>query len=140
MKHNYLVIYEEAEDGSVSAYAPELQPGVVATTGKDYAEARAMIAEAISLYLEEMRNSKQPVAPSPVRYELLEVASYLPREHIQGNRNFARRITGICVASLIPQPALKHVLPCLGLDVRAHHKLSAVHAQLVIGHCRQRVI
>lgn len=68
MKHNYLVIYEQAD-------APELQPGAVASTGKDYEEARMMIAEAISLYLEEMRNSAQPVAASPVRYELLEIAS-----------------------------------------------------------------
>lgn len=75
MKHNYLVIYEEADDGSVSAYVPELQPGVVASSGKDYEEARTMIAEAISLYLEEMRNSAQPVTPSPIRYELLEIAS-----------------------------------------------------------------
>lgn len=75
MKHNDLVIYERAEDGTVSAYAPELQPGVVASTGKDYEDARKMIAEAISLYLEEMRNSKQPVAPSPVRYELLEIGA-----------------------------------------------------------------
>lgn len=72
---NYLVIYEQADDGSVSAYAPELQPGAVATTGKDYEEARTMIAEAISIYLEEMRNSSQPIAASPVRYELLEIAS-----------------------------------------------------------------
>lgn len=74
MKHNYLVIYEQAEDGSISAYAPELQPGVVASTGKNYEEARQNIAEAISLYLEEMRNSHQPVTASPVRYELLEIA------------------------------------------------------------------
>lgn len=74
MKHNYLVIYEQAEDGSISAYAPELQPGVVASSGKDYEEARKMIAEAISIYLEEMRSSKQTVAASPVRYELLEIA------------------------------------------------------------------
>lgn len=75
MKHNYLVIYEQAEDGSVSAYVPELQPGAVASSGKDYEEARLMIAEAISLYLEEMRNSEQPVTPSPIRYELMEIAS-----------------------------------------------------------------
>jgi predicted RNase H-like HicB family nuclease len=75
MKHNYLVIYEQAEDGSVSAYAPELQPGVVASSGKDYEEARKMIAEAITLYLEQMRNTHQPVSASPVRYELLEIAS-----------------------------------------------------------------
>ena len=75
MKHNYLVIYEQAEDGSISAYAPELQPGAVVSTGKDYEEAREMIAEAISLYLEEMRNTGQSVSASPVRYELLEIAS-----------------------------------------------------------------
>lgn len=75
MKHNYLVIYEQAEDGSVSAYAPELQPGVVATSGKDYEEARRMITEAIGLYLEEMRETQQPVSASPIRYELLEIAS-----------------------------------------------------------------
>ena len=71
----YLVIYEQAEDGSISAYAPELQPGAVASSGKDYAEARRMIAEAINLYLGEMQTSQQPVTPSPVRYELLEIAS-----------------------------------------------------------------
>jgi predicted RNase H-like HicB family nuclease len=75
MKHNYLVIYEQADDGTVSAYAPELQPGVVASSGKDYEEARQMISEAITLYLEEMRNSDQPIATPSVRYELLEVAS-----------------------------------------------------------------
>ncbi|HZD47740.1 MAG TPA: type II toxin-antitoxin system HicB family antitoxin [Silvibacterium sp.] len=75
MKHNYLVIYEQAEDGSVSAYAPELQPGAVVSSGKDYEEARTMIAEAISLYIEEMRNSGQAISASPVRYELLEIAS-----------------------------------------------------------------
>jgi len=33
-----------------------------------------MIAEAITLYLEEMRNSGQSIPPSPVRYEVVEVA------------------------------------------------------------------
>ena len=75
MKHNYLVIYEQAEDGSITAYAPELQPGVVVSTGKDHEEARRMISEAISLYLEEMHATGQPISQSPIRYELLEVAS-----------------------------------------------------------------
>jgi predicted RNase H-like HicB family nuclease len=75
MTSSYLVIYERAEDGTVSAYAPELQPGAVISTGRDQEEARAMIAEAIALYLEEMRNSGQTVASAPVRYEVLEVAS-----------------------------------------------------------------
>ena len=75
MTNTYLVIYERAEDGTVSAYAPELQPGAVVSTGRDYEEARAKIAEAIALYLEEMRNSGQTISPSPVRYEVVEVAS-----------------------------------------------------------------
>ena len=75
MKHNYLVIYEQAEDGSITAYAPELQPGAVVSTGRDYEEARRMISEAITLYLEEMQASGQPVSESPIRYELLEIAS-----------------------------------------------------------------
>lgn len=74
MTNGYLVIYERAEDGTVSAYAPELQPGVVVSTGKDYDEARTMIGEAIALYVEEMKSSGQAIAPSPVRYEVLEVA------------------------------------------------------------------
>jgi predicted RNase H-like HicB family nuclease len=60
---------------AVSAYAPELQPGAVVSTGRDYEEARKMIAEAIALYLEEMRNTGQAISPSPVRYEVVEVAS-----------------------------------------------------------------
>ena len=75
MKHNYLIIYEQSEDGSITAYAPELQPGAVVSTGKDHEEARRMITEAISLYLEEMQASGQPISASPVRYELLEIAS-----------------------------------------------------------------
>ena len=75
MNSNFLVIYERGEDGTISAWAPELQPGAVISTGKDYDEARTMISQAIALYLEEMRNSGQPIAPSSVRYEVVEVAS-----------------------------------------------------------------
>lgn len=75
MSNSYLVIYERAEDGTVSAYAPELQPGGVISTGSSYEEARVRIAEAIALWVEEMRNSGHSFSPSPVRYELLEVAS-----------------------------------------------------------------
>jgi predicted RNase H-like HicB family nuclease len=75
MTNSYLVIYERGDDGTISAYAPELQPGAVISTGRDYEEARCMIAAAISLYLEEMRNSGQAISPSPVRYEVVEVAN-----------------------------------------------------------------
>jgi len=74
MTTSYLVLYEQADDGTISGYAPELQPGVVVSTSRNYEEARAMISEAISLYLEEMRNSGQPIAPSPLRDEVVEVA------------------------------------------------------------------
>jgi predicted RNase H-like HicB family nuclease len=56
MTSSYLVICERGEDGTVSAYAPELQPGAVVSTGRDYEEARKRIAEAIALYLDEIRN------------------------------------------------------------------------------------
>jgi predicted RNase H-like HicB family nuclease len=59
MTTSCLVIYERPDDGTVSAYAPELQPGAVISTGRDYEEARRMIAEAIALHLEETRNTKQ---------------------------------------------------------------------------------
>ncbi len=75
MSNSYLVIYERGEDGTVSASAPELQPGGVISTGGSYEEARKNIAEAIALWLEEMRNSGQPVPVTAVRYEVLEVAS-----------------------------------------------------------------
>jgi len=70
----YLVIYEQADDGGFTAYAPELQPGAVVSTGKDHEEGRRMIGEAINLYLEEMQASGQSVSKSPIRYELLEIA------------------------------------------------------------------
>jgi predicted RNase H-like HicB family nuclease len=75
MTTSCLVIYERPDNGTVSAYAPELQPGAVVSTGRDYQEARSMIAEVIALYLEELRNSGQVISPSPVRYEVVEVAS-----------------------------------------------------------------
>ena len=75
MTSSCLVIYESGDDGTISAYAPELQPGAVISTGKDFEEARRMISEAIALYLEEMRSSGQPIPASSVRYEVVEVAS-----------------------------------------------------------------
>ncbi|MGC2636172.1 MAG: hypothetical protein WA294_03270 [Acidobacteriaceae bacterium] len=58
----------------MSAYAPELQPGVVISTGANFEEARSNIAEAMTLWIEQMRSSGQPVPPSPVRYEFVEIA------------------------------------------------------------------
>lgn len=74
MTNRYLVIYERAEDGTVSAYAPELQPGAVISTGGNFEEARANISEAIALWMEEMRSSGRPIPPSSVRCEFVEIA------------------------------------------------------------------
>ncbi len=50
MKKELSVVYQELEDGWIMAQVPEL-PGAV-TQGKDLAEAREMIKEAVELLLE----------------------------------------------------------------------------------------
>ena len=55
MKHEYSVVYETVEDGWVMARVPEL-PGAV-TQGKDLAEARSMIKEAVELLLQAYREN-----------------------------------------------------------------------------------
>jgi predicted RNase H-like HicB family nuclease len=47
----------------------------VISTGASYEEARAKIAEAIALWMEEMRNGGHSIPPSTVKYEFVEVAS-----------------------------------------------------------------
>jgi predicted RNase H-like HicB family nuclease len=49
MKREYSVVYQEVEDGWIMASVPEL-PGAV-TQGRDLAEARSMIKEAVELLL-----------------------------------------------------------------------------------------
>ena len=50
MKHDYRVVYTPIEDGWIMATVPEL-PGAI-TQGRDMAEARTMIREAVELLLE----------------------------------------------------------------------------------------
>lgn len=57
----YLVIYEQAEDGGWGAYLPDI-PGVVAL-GKTKSEAERGIAEAVSALLEG--DSKRELLPRP---------------------------------------------------------------------------
>jgi predicted RNase H-like HicB family nuclease len=59
---DYLVIYEQAEDGGCGAYLPDL-PGVVALGGTRDEVARG-IREALSLYVEEMSELGQSL-PAP---------------------------------------------------------------------------
>lgn len=54
MKREYSVVYQEVEDDWIMATVPEL-PGAV-TQGRDLAEARSMIKEAVELLLESYRD------------------------------------------------------------------------------------
>ena len=59
---NYVVIIEKAQDGSYSAYVPDL-PGCVAC-GDTPDEVRRLIREAVPLHIESLRNHGEPV-PAP---------------------------------------------------------------------------
>ncbi len=61
----YWVVIEQAEDGSYSAYVPDL-PGCV-SCGESVDEARSLIREAISLHLDSLRRHQEAVQePSAV--------------------------------------------------------------------------
>ena len=59
---DYLVIYEQAEDGGWGAHSPDIE-GVFAV-GSSRAEVEERIAEALAAHLAYLRNSGQPV-PDP---------------------------------------------------------------------------
>ena len=58
----YVVVIEQAEDGSYSAYVPDL-PGCVAV-GDSREEAAELIRDGIQLHLESLREHGEPV-PAP---------------------------------------------------------------------------
>jgi predicted RNase H-like HicB family nuclease len=58
---DYVVVIEKAEDGSFSAYVPDL-PGCVAS-GDNPDEARQLIAEAVALHIDSLRQHGEPVPP-----------------------------------------------------------------------------
>ena len=59
---DYVVVFEKAEDGSFSAYVPDL-PGCV-TSGDSAEEVRRLIEEAVTLHLDSMRRHGETV-PAP---------------------------------------------------------------------------
>jgi len=71
MKREYSVVYQEVEDGWIMATVPEL-PGAV-TQGRDLAEARSMIKEAVELLLESYRDHAVQEAPGNAIWETLTV-------------------------------------------------------------------
>lgn len=58
----YLVVLEQADDGSYSAFAPDL-PGCIAC-GDTLDEAKSMIQDAIRLHLDPLRRHGEPT-PKP---------------------------------------------------------------------------
>ena len=60
---DYIVIYEQAEDGGWGAYLPDL-PGVVAL-GDSRAEVEERVQEALQAYADEMRSLGREL-PAPV--------------------------------------------------------------------------
>ena len=62
MSDKYLVVIEQADDGSYSAYLPDV-PGCV-SCGDTVDEVKALIQEALDFHLEGMRRAGLPI-PSP---------------------------------------------------------------------------
>jgi predicted RNase H-like HicB family nuclease len=58
---DYVVVIEKAADGSYSAYLPDL-PGCVAT-GDSVEEVQQLIAEAVNLHIESLREHGERVPP-----------------------------------------------------------------------------
>jgi predicted RNase H-like HicB family nuclease len=61
----YVVVVEKAEDGSFSAYVPDL-PGCV-TCGDSVEEVRTLIAEAVAAHVESLRQHGEIVPPPSTR-------------------------------------------------------------------------
>ena len=68
----YLYIIEKANDGSYSAYVPDL-PGCT-TCGDTVDEVRQNIGEAVSLYIESLREHGESVPPPSTTAEVVEAA------------------------------------------------------------------
>lgn len=68
---DYIVIYETGDDGTVSAYVPDLP--MILVTGRDQSEARDAILKGIRLYREEMELSGAPMPKPSMRHEVVSV-------------------------------------------------------------------
>jgi predicted RNase H-like HicB family nuclease len=59
--NEYVYVIEQAEDGSYSAYVPDL-PGCT-TSGDSVEEVRQNIKDAVATYIESLREHGEPVPP-----------------------------------------------------------------------------
>ena len=69
---DYVVVIEQAEDGSYSAYVPDL-PGCV-SSGDTLDEVRRLIAEAAKLHIESIRSHGEPVPPPSATTDVVHAA------------------------------------------------------------------
>jgi predicted RNase H-like HicB family nuclease len=72
-RREYLVLYETAEDGSVSAHVPDLP--IILAAGSNQDEARQSVREAIEVYLEELNEAGQPIPEPSVAYEFVGISA-----------------------------------------------------------------
>ncbi|MBL7134663.1 MAG: type II toxin-antitoxin system HicB family antitoxin [Phycisphaerae bacterium] len=72
MNRKYLVVIEKADDGSYSAYVPDL-PGCV-SCGDTPEQVKALIQEAIRMYIDDVIADGQPIPEATTRYAELAVA------------------------------------------------------------------
>ena len=72
MSKKFSTTIEEAENGSFSAYVPDL-PGCVAC-GETEGEARALIAETVGLHVAPLRRHGEPVPPATSTAGLVSAA------------------------------------------------------------------
>lgn len=69
---DYVAVIEKAEDGSYSAYVPDL-PGCV-TCGDTLDEVRRLIEDAVGLHIESLRQHGEPVPPPSARTHTIHAA------------------------------------------------------------------
>lgn len=68
----YVYVIERADDGSFSAYVPDL-PGCT-TSGDTTAEVRANIKDAVDSYLDSLRDHNEPVPPPRSVVDVVDAA------------------------------------------------------------------
>jgi predicted RNase H-like HicB family nuclease len=68
----YVVVIEKADDGSYSAYVPDL-PGCV-SCGDTREEVKHTIQEAVDLHLESLRSHGEPVPPPTATTHVVHAA------------------------------------------------------------------
>lgn len=68
----YVVVIERANDGSYSAYVPDL-PGCV-SCGDTAEEAQSLIEEAVRLHIDSLRRHNEPVPPPSAKAATVKAA------------------------------------------------------------------